>query len=185
MGIAAEMMPRLFTLFSQAAPALERSEGGLGIGLSLVRGLVELHGGTVSAHSRGAGQGSEFVVRLPIGDPADTGDGRGTGLPASAGTRPLRLLVADDNRDSAQTCAALLQTSGHEVSIAHTGREAFDLACRRRPLLIAISGWGQDEDKQRALAAGFDRHLTKPIDPNDLETLLQSVGTGQSDRDGC
>jgi PAS domain S-box-containing protein len=212
-GISAEMMPRMFTLFAQASPALERSEGGLGIGLSLVRELVELHGGAVSAYSRGAGQGSEFVVRLPIGDPEDSEDAPETRPPARAGSRPLRLLVADDNRDSAQTCAALLEASGHEVSVAHTGREAFDLACRlkpdallldigmpelngyqlaqqirgtrwgRRAVLIAITGWGQEQDKQRALAAGFDRHLTKPVDPSRLETLLQGARAEHPVRD--
>jgi PAS domain S-box-containing protein len=204
-GICADMMPRVFTLFAQASPALERSEGGLGIGLALVRGLVELHGGTVSAYSGGAGQGSEFVVRLPIGqiEPQEAEGAGEAGATASVGARPLRLLVADDNRDSAATCAALLQASGHEVSVAHGGREAFDLASRlqpdallldigmpelngyqlaqrirgtswgRRAMLIAITGWGQEQDKRRALEAGFDEHLTKPIDPNGLEALLQ------------
>ncbi|HEX8758262.1 MAG TPA: PAS domain S-box protein [Steroidobacteraceae bacterium] len=207
-GISAEMMPRVFTLFAQATPALERSEGGLGIGLALVRGLVELHGGTVSAHSGGAGQGSVFVVRLPLGGPAEAEGGAERPLAACAQTRALRLLVADDNRDSAATCAALLRASGHEVTVAHGGREAFGLACRlqpdallldigmpelngyqlaerirgtawgRRAVLIAISGWGQEEDKRRALAAGFDRHLTKPIDPDRLEALLQLATAG-------
>jgi CheY-like chemotaxis protein len=212
------MMPRVFTLFAQASPALERSEGGLGIGLALVRGLVELHGGSVSAHSAGIGKGSEFVVRLPIGqdegedeDIAAAGNAapaEQAGPPEDAGGpaathKPLRLLVADDNRDSAATCAALLEASGHEVSVAHTGREAFDLACRvqpdallldigmpelngyqlaqriratgwgRRATLIAITGWGLEEDKRRALAAGFDEHLTKPFDPTGLELLLR------------
>jgi two-component system, chemotaxis family, CheB/CheR fusion protein len=208
-GISAEMMPRMFTLFAQASPALERSEGGLGIGLSLVRGLVELHGGTVDAYSRGTGQGSEFVVRLPIGDPAAAEDAHQAALPPPAESKPLRLLIADDNRDSATTCAALLEASGHEVSVAHSGREALDLACRlepqallldigmpelngyelaqrirdtswgRRALLIAITGWGQADDKRRALAAGFDQHLTKPIDPSGLEALLRGAGSRQ------
>jgi PAS domain S-box-containing protein len=211
-GLSAEMMPRVFTLFAQASPALERSEGGLGIGLSLVRGLVELHGGTVSAHSAGAGQGSEFMVRLPLGSPVDAEDAdEGGAAPAYAQAKPLRLLVADDNRDSAETCAALLEASGHVVSVAHTGREAFDLACRlqpdallldigmpelngyqlaqrirgtswgRRAVLIAITGWGQEQDKRRALAAGFDQHLTKPIDPNGLEALLQRAAPRTAD----
>ncbi|MGH8201296.1 MAG: hybrid sensor histidine kinase/response regulator [Steroidobacteraceae bacterium] len=211
-GISTEMMPRVFTLFAQAASALERSEGGLGIGLALVRGLVELHGGSVSADSGGVGQGSEFVVRLPIGKPlfAD-GAHDEAGAPAHAAAKSLRLLVADDNRDSAATCAALLEASGHEVSVAHTGRDAFDLARRLHPdallldigmpelngyqlarrirctgwgrsaMLIAITGWGQEEDKRQALAAGFDHHLTKPIDPYGLEALLQGAAKRQPD----
>ncbi|MGH8268699.1 MAG: hybrid sensor histidine kinase/response regulator, partial [Steroidobacteraceae bacterium] len=204
-GISAEMMPRVFTLFAQASPALERSEGGLGIGLALVRGLVELHGGTISAHSSGAGRGSTFVARLPLGNPAEAEAGEEGAVSSGTETKPLRLLVADDNRDSAATCAALLRTSGHEVLVAHSGGEAFDLACKLQPdallldigmpglngyqlaerirgtawgeraLLIAISGWGQEQDKRRAVAAGFDRHLTKPIDPNRLEPLLQGA----------
>jgi PAS domain S-box-containing protein len=204
MGISAEMMPRLFSLFAQASPALERPDGGLGIGLSLVRGLVELHGGSITAHSQGAGHGAEFVVRLPIGDPtaAELQD-PARSAPASAGTKHLRVLVADDNRDSAATCAALLESSGHEVRIAHSGGEAFELGCRMKPdallldigmpvlngyqlaqrvrgtpwgraaTLIAITGWGQEQDKRRAIEAGFDHHLTKPIDPGSLEMLLQ------------
>ena len=215
-GISAEMMPRMFTLFAQASPAIERSEGGLGIGLSLVRGLVELHGGTVRAYSRGPGQGAEFVVRLPIGDPAQVCEDDAPRAEESPGSSPLRLLVADDNRDSAATCAALLEACGHEVSVAHTGLEAFDVACRvepdallldigmpelngyqlaeriratpwgRRALLIAITGWGQEQDKRRAIAAGFDQHLTKPIDPNGLETLLrQAAPRPAASRPGC
>ena len=201
-GISAEMMPRVFTLFAQASPALERSEGGLGIGLALVRGLLELHGGSVSAHSGGVGRGSEFLVRLPIGNPGEADGVDEASAPPCVGAKALRVLVADDNRDSAETCAALLEASGHKVSVAHTGREAFDLACQlepdallldigmpelngyqlaqrirgtswgRRAMLIAITGWGQEQDKRRARAAGFDQHLTKPIDPNGLEVLL-------------
>jgi CheY-like chemotaxis protein len=210
-GISAEMIPRVFTLFAQASPALERSDGGLGIGLALVRGLLELHGGSVGAHSGGVGQGSEFLVRLPIGNPGDNEGVYQRSAPVNAGTKQLRVLVADDNRDSAETCAALLKASGHEVSVAHTGREAFDLACRLRPdallldigmpelngyqlaqrirgtdwgcrvMLIAITGWGQEQDKRRAEAAGFDQHLTKPIDPDGLEVLLQSGAAPQPD----
>jgi PAS domain S-box-containing protein len=202
-GISAEMMPRIFTLFAQASPALERSEGGLGIGLALVRGLVELHGGAVSARSDGAGQGSEFVLRLPLGNPGSAESVAETDAPAVSAAKALRLLVADDNRDSAASFAALLEASGHEVSVAHTGREALSLARKlepdallldigmpelngyqlaqqirdtswgRRAMLVAITGWGQEQDKRRALAAGFDLHLTKPIDPGRLEALLQ------------
>ncbi|MGA7539430.1 MAG: PAS domain S-box protein [Steroidobacteraceae bacterium] len=209
-GISAEMMPRLFTLFAQASPVLERAQGGLGIGLSLVRGLVELHGGTITAHSKGAGHGAEFIVRLPIGDPVGIEpDGESGSLQTSGQTMPLRVLVADDNRDSAVSCAALLKSCGHQVSVAHSGREAFELACNLRPdallldigmpelngyqlaqriratgwgraaTLVAITGWGQEHDKRRALQAGFDHHLTKPIDPNSLEGLLQRAAARQ------
>ena len=211
-GISPEMMPRLFTLFAQASPALERSEGGLGIGLSLVRGLVELHGGTITAHSPGIGQGAEFIVRLPIGEPTGAElQSESLGLRASApAATPLRVLVADDNRDSAASCAALLESSGHEVSIAYSGGEALELARRLEPnallldigmpelngyqlaqgirrtswgraaMLIAITGWGQEQDKRRAIEAGFDHHLTKPIDPASLEALLQRAAARQS-----
>jgi PAS domain S-box-containing protein len=203
-GISRELMPRLFTLFAQGHPALESSDGGLGIGLALVRGLVELHGGTVGARSDGPGKGSEFTVRLPLGgvsgEPEPASPPRGGQESAR-----LRVLVADDNRDSAESCAALLALNGHSVETAHTGREALELARRLEPdvllldigmpelngyevakrirrtpygaraKLIAISGWGQREDKRRALAAGFDHHLTKPIDPGTLEALLQAA----------
>ncbi|MHB8816337.1 MAG: hybrid sensor histidine kinase/response regulator [Steroidobacteraceae bacterium] len=212
-GISAQMMPRVFTLFAQASSALERSEGGLGIGLALVRGLVELHGGQASAYSAGTGHGSEFVVRLPLGSPPEVVDDDEDAR-ACKPAKPLRLLVADDNRDSAESFAALLAASGHEVSVAHAGREALELACRlepdallldigmpelngyqlaqrirgtswgRRAVLIAITGWGQEQDKRRALAAGFDHHLTKPLDPSCLEVLLQSVESRQATPDG-
>jgi len=209
-GISADMMPRLFTLFAQASPALERAEGGLGIGLSLVRGLVELHGGTITAHSEGAGYGAEFIVRLPVGEPVGTEpNDEPRHARASPPARPLHVLVADDNRDSAASCAALLESCGHQVSVAHSGREAFELACTLRPnalvldigmpelngyqvaervrgtgwgraaTLIAITGWGQEQDKRRALEAGFDHHLTKPIDPNNLEGLLRAAAVHQ------
>ena len=206
-GISAEMMPRLFTLFSQAQPALERAEGGLGIGLSLVRGVVTLHGGSVEARSDGPGTGSEFVVRLPIGTPlAEVAD-----IEASAESAPgagLKILVVDDNRDAADACASLLELSGHHVQTAYTGRSALELAQRFRPhaflldiglpdftgyelatkirasawgrsaVLIAVTGWGQEKDRRRAIEAGCDHHLTKPIAPETVESLLQSLHPG-------
>jgi len=203
-GISPEMAPRLFTLFSQAAPALNRSEGGLGIGLALVKGFVEKHGGTVEVHSNGTNQGSEFVVRLPTGrgtteGSASTGAGKG---PAA---RRLRVLVADDNEDSAQTCAMLLELWGHEVRTAGNGEEALAVAEAFRPevalldigmpllsgyevaarlrqcewgraaTLVAVTGWGQQEDKLQASEAGFDHHLTKPVDPKQLQPLIESL----------
>jgi PAS domain S-box-containing protein len=206
-GIPADMMPRLFTLFSQAQTALGRAEGGLGVGLSLVRGLVTLHGGSVKALSDGPGSGSEFIVRLPVGTPlAEVPDieAAADGPVAGAG---LKILVVDDNRDAADTCAALLELSGHHVQTAYTGRRALELAetfrphallmdiglpdlngyqlaqkvraepWGRRAVLIAVTGWGQEEDRRRAFEAGFDHHLTKPIAAEEVESLLQSLGT--------
>ena len=204
-GISADMMPRLFTLFSQAQTALGRAEGGLGIGLSLVRGVVTLHGGSIEARSDGPGTGSEFIVRLPIGTPlAEVTDIEATAenLVPGAG---LKILVVDDNRDAADACASLLELSGHHVQTAYTGRHALELAETFRPhavlmdiglpdfsgyelatkiraapwgrgvLLIAVTGWGQEEDRRRALEAGCDHHLTKPIAPETVESLLQSL----------
>ena len=204
-GISADMMPRLFTLFSQAQTALGRAEGGLGIGLSLVRGVVTLHGGSVEARSDGPGTGSEFTVRLPIGAPpakvADMEIAEETPVPGAG----LRILVVDDNRDAADACASLLELSGHHVQTAYTGRRALELAETFRPhallldiglpdfngyelakkiraspwgrgvTLIAATGWGQEEDRARALEAGCDHHLTKPIAPETVESLLQSL----------
>jgi PAS domain S-box-containing protein len=204
-GISADMMPRLFAMFSQAQTALGRSEGGLGIGLSLVRGLVTLHGGSVEARSDGLGCGSEFTVRLPAGprveEPADIEEEADAPV-AGAG---MKILVVDDNRDAADTCAALLELSGHHVQTAYTGRRALELAETFRPhallmdiglpdfdgyqlaakvraapwgraiILIAVTGWGQEEDRRRALDAGCDHHLTKPIAAETVESLLQSL----------
>jgi PAS domain S-box-containing protein len=205
-GISPEMAPRLFSLFAQAAPALNRSEGGLGIGLALVKGFVEKHGGTVEVRSEGTHQGSEFIVRLPTGrgtaERPSSRDDDGKG----AAPKRLRVLVADDNDDSAQTCAMLLQLWGHEVRTASNGEEALAVAEQFRPevalldigmpqlsgyevaerlrqcpwgqaaTLIAVTGWGQEDDKHQANQAGFDHHLTKPVDPKQLQPLIESVG---------
>jgi PAS domain S-box-containing protein len=205
MGIAADHLPRLFEMFAQAKPALERSQGGLGIGLSLVKGLVEMHAGSVEAHSDGPGRGSEFIVRLPVVE--------GPTLPAVAplcDTEPIanrpkrRILIADDNRDAAATLAMLLRLAGHNVCETHDGVDAVEAAARFRPevaildlgmpkmngydaarrlraqpggeslYLIALTGWGQEDDRKKAEEAGFDRHFTKPVDPRVLEKLLSS-----------
>jgi PAS domain S-box-containing protein len=202
-GIAPEMMPRLFELFSQATPALHRSEGGLGIGLSLVRAFVEKHGGRVEGKSDGPGKGSEFLVRLPVGKaPGAKGERRSAATATTTGKR-MRVLVADDNVDSTQTCSMLLEMWGHEVRVANSGREALDIAGSfqpdvvlldigmpdmsgyevagamrsspwgRKATLIAVTGWGQEDDKQRASAAGFDHHLTKPVDADEVQALLR------------
>jgi two-component system CheB/CheR fusion protein len=209
-GIAADMMPRLFTLFSQAHGALARCEGGLGVGLALVRGIVTLHGGSVEAHSEGVGHGSEFVVRLPLGTPAvSVGEGSPPLAPALPGVG-LKVLIVDDNQDAANTCAAFLELCGHHVQTAYTGGEALKLAevfhphvvlldiglpdvsgyelakdmqrvlAGRNAVLIAVTGWGQEQDKRRALAAGFEYHLTKPIEAEAVESLLRSLGNALS-----
>jgi PAS domain S-box-containing protein len=205
-GIAAEHLPRLFEMFSQATPALERSQGGLGIGLSLVKGLVEMHGGSVEARSEGPGKGSEFIVRLPVagGTPRPESRQSAGGKRVAAGPG-RRILVADDNRDTADTLAMMLRLAGHEVHAVHDGQQAVEAAAWFRPdvalldigmpklngfdaarsireqpwgkdmVLVAITGWGQEEDKRRATEAGFDHHLTKPVDPAALDTSLSRV----------
>lgn len=196
-GIDAAVLPTLFRIYTQAVPTRERAEGGLGIGLSLVRGLVEMHGGTVQAHSAGRGRGSEFVVRLPLVEreaaPAASSE------PSSEAPR-LRVLVADDNPDAAQTLAVLLEVMGHEVRVAADGQEAVELAASFQPaavlldigmprmdgyaaarrirerlpgtLLVAVTGWGRREDVHQAVAAGFDHHLVKPVGPEQVSKLL-------------
>jgi len=212
MGISADMMPRLFTLFSRAHTALVRSEGGLGVGLALARGLVALHGGRVEARSDGPGRGSEFIVRLPVAAPAWEVSQVEVSADRPAADVGLRILVVDDSRDAADTCATVLELSGHEVRTAYDGRRALELAGTFRPhalvldiglpdvngyevarsiraapwgggmVLIAVTGWGQGEDRRRALEAGFDHHLTKPIAAETLESLLQCLDTSEPDR---
>jgi CheY-like chemotaxis protein len=202
------MAPRLFEMFSQAEPALERSQGGLGVGLALVRGLVALHEGTVDVQSEGTGHGSEFTVRLPLKEPVSQiprcdriDDAPGVGL---------RILIVDDNRDAADTCATVLELSGHHVQTAYTPHQAIELAEVFRPhamlldiglpelngyelarkirqtawgsevVLVAVTGWGQSEDRRRALEAGFDHHLTKPVEPEAIESVLQVVSSSAS-----
>ena len=206
-GLMAEQLPTLFEMFSQVTASLQRSQGGLGIGLSLVRGLVELHGGQISAASGGLGKGSEFSVRLPVLDAAER---PAAPLPEAPADRAIsaarKILVADDNRDAASMLALLLKLSGHEVQIAHDGREAAEMAAAFQPeallldigmpqmsgyevarhirsqpwgraaLLVALTGWGQDEDKRRSAEAGFDHHLTKPVDPAAVLALLGAAG---------
>ncbi|MES2936352.1 MAG: ATP-binding protein [Pseudomonadota bacterium] len=199
-GIAPEALPTVFEMFSQQQAAAARSEGGLGIGLALVRGLAELHGGTVEAASEGLGRGSRFTVRLPAG-PASA-----SALPSEAGTAGncgMRILVADDNRDAADTLSLLLGLMGHEVRTAYDGTDALaagqdfrpaiailDIgmpgmngyevarALRAQPwaaslLLVAATGWGDEAARRKALEAGFDRHLVKPVSVDAFEELLR------------
>jgi PAS domain S-box-containing protein len=203
-GIPAQHIPRLFEMFSQVEAARDRSQGGLGIGLALVRGLVELHGGKVTAASGGAEQGSEFTVRLPIQHvPESAADGP----PAAPPPSPRRILVVEDNSDAAQSLGLLLEMEGHQVRLAYAGEQALEQGAdfypdivildiglpdfdgyeaarriRREPwgarvLLVALTGWGQEQDRQAATDAGFDRHLTKPLEPQQLEELLRHAPT--------
>jgi two-component system CheB/CheR fusion protein len=205
-GISDDMMPRLFTLFTQAQSAMGRSEGGLGVGLSLVRGLVALHGGSVQALSDGPGKGSEFIVRLPVGTALECPESDAAADVPVPGAG-LKILVVDDSRDAADTCAMLLELSGHHVQTAYTGQRAFELAESFRPhvllldiglpdldgyqlakkiratpwgrgtMLVAVTGWGQEADRRRAFEAGFDQHLTKPIAAETVESLMHSLST--------
>jgi signal transduction histidine kinase/ActR/RegA family two-component response regulator len=203
-GISAEVLPHVFEIFSQAKPALERSQGGLGIGLSLVKGLADLHGGSVEARSEGPGRGSEFVVRLPLCDaPARQASQTHTAEPVP--TAKYSILIADDNQDSADGMAMNLKRMGNDSSTAYDGEQAvqaaealrpdvvlLDLgmpklngydACRRireqpwgkRMFLVALTGWGQEDDVRRTEEAGFDRHVVKPVDPAVLNKLLSSL----------
>lgn len=207
-GIAAEHLPRIFEMFSQIDLAMNRSQGGLGLGLSLVKGLVEMHSGRIEARSDGPGAGSEFVVTLPLPErprveaPATEGD-----EPSSAAGK-AKVLVVDDNHDVATTLALLCELDGHQVRTAHDGLEALEVAAAYRPdvilldlgmprlngldacrrirqepwskgmLLVALTGWGQEEDQRKTDEAGFDHHLVKPVDPAALSSLLAGLSQG-------
>lgn len=209
-GIPEEMISQIFDMFSRGSGSVERAEGGLGIGLSLARALVELHGGRIEVRSEGAGKGSEFIVRLPL-------------APGMENTRPAdvdrveepvagarRVLVVDDLRDSADSLAVLLQVSGNKAWTAHDGRSALEAAERLRPdvvlldigmpdldgyevcrrlratpwgknmMLIALTGWGQEGDRKRSLEAGFDHHMVKPVEVSALMKLLDASGDAVS-----
>ena len=207
-GLAPDAIPGLFTIFSQVNSAVDRAEGGLGIGLALVKGLIALHGGRVDVRSEGLGRGSEFIIYLPpdviAGKDAASAPPRVSG-DSPAAPRRAKILVADDNRDAAESLALVLRFSGYEVFIAFSGAEALATCSRERPdaafvdigmpgmsghevarriraeswgksmVLLALTGWGQEQDRQAALAAGFDEHLTKPVDPENVEHLLQDM----------
>jgi len=206
-GIAREMLPRIFDLFTQDRSAMDLSQGGLGIGLTLVQSLVRMHGGTVSVNSPGRGQGSEFVVKLPlIPSPAPAVE---PPAPAVSDLKRLRVLVVDDNQDATDSLARLLQHLGAEVRAVHDGASAlraletyhpslvlldigmpemdgYEVARHIRKLdpnkemmLIALTGWGQDEDRKRSFRAGFDHHLVKPTDIAALQELINSVSRGR------
>jgi signal transduction histidine kinase len=207
-GIAQEQLPSVFGLFTQLERATDRTQGGLGIGLALVRKLVEMHDGTVTAHSEGVGRGSEFVIRLPQLVEQRAVDTLGLDAPDQAAETlksGRRILVADDNQDALESLATLLEINGHEVHTAADGLQAVEVAARCKPevalldigmprldgfevarriraeewgkgtVLVALTGWGQDEDRRRTREAGFDSHLVKPLDLDALSQFLERL----------
>jgi PAS domain S-box-containing protein len=202
-GIAQEALPRIFQMFSQVKASQDRSDGGLGIGLALAKGLVELHGGQIEARSGGIGRGSEFIVRLPVGTASPLKLAGSRAEPEERALVSRRVLIADDNQDSAESLAMLLRMDGHEVLVVHDGPEALAAVAAFEPelalldigmpglngyevakkireaaptspiMLIAVTGWGQHSDKARARASGFDHHFTKPVEPERLMELLR------------
>ena len=205
-GLTAEATTTVFDMFTRVKSDVGNIEGGLGIGLALAKGLIKLHGGRMEARSAGASQGSEFMIFLPrsLIVVEERPSVQETNPNNASPTAPRRILVADDNQDSAATMRMLLELAGHEVHLAHSGAEALAIANRVRPdigildigmpdlsghdvaerirheawgkdvTLIAVTGWGQDADKRRSLAAGFDHHLTKPIDFEILKRMFEA-----------
>jgi len=200
-GIPPEAMGSLFGMFSQVRSSKDRSEGGLGIGLALAKGVIELHGGTIEAHSAGTERGSEFIIRLPLRR-EQARQAQPSARPGPERALRRRVLIADDNRDAAESLAMLLQMEGHEVTVVHDGREAITAFDKMRPdaalldigmpglngyeiarsirraphgrdvTLIAVTGWGQENDKAQASEAGFNHHFTKPVEPEAITALL-------------
>jgi signal transduction histidine kinase len=202
-GLEPRSLSSIFDMFMQVDRSLERTQAGLGVGLTLAKRLVFLHGGTLTARSEGKGKGSEFEVRLPLaGAVLPEADASRSSVPGEVHSR--RILLADDNVDFTTSLAALLRARGHEVRIAQDGAEALATAERFNPefafldlgmpkvhgyevarrlreqpataecVLVAVTGWGQEDDRQRAREAGFDRHIVKPVSPSDIEAILGS-----------
>jgi CheY-like chemotaxis protein len=206
-GIPADLLPHVFDLFTQAERGAARSEGGLGIGLTLVRKLVELHHGDVHGFSEGPGQGSEFVIQLPLASPAESGATEGRNVSDEHHRDARRILVVDDNADGAESLTVLLRLAGQDVRIEHDGMAALAVAesfrpdavildiglsgldgyevaqrLRRMPgtqgsVLIALTGYSQDEDRLKSQQAGFDYHFIKP---GDVNALLQAIARGRA-----
>jgi PAS domain S-box-containing protein len=203
-GIAADLLPHIFDLFTQADRSLDRKQGGLGVGLAIVKRLTEMHGGYVRASSAGLGRGSEFEIHLPLVTNAATPTTRSEASPVIA--QVARILIVEDNTDAAEALTMLLETFGHQTTVVNDGLAAVDaardgdfdiclvdiglpsidgyeVARRIRTLphgaaitLVALTGYGQEADKQQALSAGFDKHLTKPVNIDELRALLNSIG---------
>jgi CheY-like chemotaxis protein len=204
-GMEPETLHSAFELFSQAESGSDRAQGGLGIGLTLVKSLVELHEGSVEAYSAGLGQGSRFTVRLPLHDPVPGENEPYDAHPShQMRTAPRRIVIIEDNHDSAQVLVLLLKRWGHDVHLAYDGVSGIELVSRVKPdlvlvdiglprldgyrvaqelrllettpamVLVAMTGYGTETDRQKALRAGFDRHLTKPVLSADLASVVQS-----------
>jgi PAS domain S-box-containing protein len=208
-GIEGEMLTRVFEMFTQVGQTVDRAQGGLGIGLALVSSLVEMHGGRVSATSDGLGKGSTFTVRLPIGMSLEARAAESDATLTKTPVSVLRVMVVDDNVDGAQTLALLLQMAGHATAVAFTGPEALENARQFKPdvifldiglpgmsgyevaqrlrdsdahgnmIIVALTGWGTDDDRRQAREAGFDFHMTKPVDASRLEGMLADLAASR------
>jgi CheY-like chemotaxis protein len=208
-GIAAENLSRVFEMFTQVDTSLERSRDGLGIGLTLVKALVEMHGGSVQVHSEGLGRGSEFVVHLPVADETHRPVAEAA-VKAPGAAAGRRILIVDDSEDGAESLAMLLRFAGHETHKAHDGFEAIKAAERLRPdvvlldiglpglngfeacrrirsepwgkdlVMVALTGWGQEEDRQQSREAGFNAHMVKPVDHDVLLQFLDALPSGRN-----
>jgi signal transduction histidine kinase len=203
LGIEPALLPRIFEMFTQLEAHRQRAQGGLGIGLTLARRLIELHGGTIEAFSEGTGRGSCFTVRLSTAPHANEVSDTGDSFESADRSQPCRVLIAEDNADAAEMMELMLSFKGHDVRVAPDGVEAIAIAAQFQPhiafvdigmprldgygaargirerlgaavVLVAVTGWGQDEDKQRSREAGFDHHITKPPEPDALERLIAS-----------
>ncbi|MDQ3186113.1 MAG: ATP-binding protein [Pseudomonadota bacterium] len=205
-GIEQELLPRVFELFTQAKRSADRSQGGLGIGLSLVKGIVELHGGSVTVESKGAGAGSKFTVLLPRHIDPRTSAPSGDDVPVSPLVKALRIMIVDDNKDAALMLSMVLDAAGYETFIEHNPHRALERARTEapdvymldiglpdmdgnelarqlraapvvaQPILIAITGYGQDNNRKISLEAGFDHYFVKPVDTKKLTALLTELG---------
>ncbi len=211
-GIPAEMQSRIFEMFAQIESPMDKGNAGLGIGLTLVKSLVDMHGGVVEVRSEGRHRGSEFIVRLPLQDMASASSPSNHEPPVTTTPKAQRkVLIVDDNQDAARLLSLIVKMLGNEVRVAGNGEEALKVAAefvpevilmdigmprmngyeaarriRQEPwgrsmMLVALTGWGQDEDKQKTREAGFDVHLVKPAEPAELQILLEKAGTSWRD----